>query len=94
MLDHSKYSKKPGKIDLFVGNLPHGIDEVQLREWFEKNGLKKIEFDVRIPVDKDTGQLRGFGFVSVFNREDVDTVLKLNGKDFNHRSLKINESKK
>ena len=94
LLDHSKYSRRPGKIDLFVGNLPYGIDEVQFKEWFEKNGLKNVEFDARIPIDKETGQARGFGFVSVFDKDDVKAVLKLNGKDFNHRSLKINESKK
>ena len=59
-----------------------------------ENGLKKIEFDARIVIDKETGQGRGFGFVSVFNKEDVNCVLRLNGKEFNHRKIIINESKK
>ena len=94
ILDHSKYSKKAGKIDLFVGNLPYNIDEVMFREWFEKNGLKNIEFDARLVIDKETGQPRGFGFVSVFDKNDVNSVLKLNKKEFNKRKLIINESKK
>ena len=93
-IDHSKYSKRKDKIDLFVGNMPYGIDEVQLKEWFEKNGLKKIEFDARIVLDKETGQGRGFGFISVFDKDDVAEVLKLNGKEFNHRKLVINQSRK
>ena len=94
ILDHSKYMRRKDRIDLFIGNMPYGIDEVQLKDWFEKNGLKKIEFDARIALDKETGQGRGFGFISVFNKEDVPLVLKLNGKEFNHRKLVINESRK
>ena len=94
LLEHSKYSRRKEKFDIFVGNMPYGIDEVQLKEWFEKNGLKNIEFDARMVIDKETGQGRGFGFVSVFKRENVADVLKLNGKEFKHRKLIINESRK
>ena len=80
-LDHSKFMKRKGRYDIFVGNLPYNADEVKLKQWFEKNGLKNMEFDVRITMDKDTGKPRGFGFVSVFNKEDVNDVVKLNGKD-------------
>ena len=94
LLDHSKFAKRKGKFDIFVGNLPYGTDEVKLKEWFEKNGMKNMEFDVRIVIDKDTGKGRGFGFVSVFKKEDISDVIKLNGKEFNYRKLIINESKK
>ena len=94
MLDHSKFMKRKGRLDIFVGNLPYNADEMKLKEWFEKNGLKNIEFDVRIAMDKETGKPRGFGFVSVFDKDDVKDVLKLNGKEFNFRKLIINESKK
>ena len=88
LLDHSKYNnRRKERIDIFVGNMPYGIDEPQLKDWFEKNGLKEIEFDVRIVIDKETGQGRGFGFVSVFNKDNVANVLKLNGKEFNHRKF-------
>ena len=74
--------------------MPYNADEVGLKQWFEKNGLKDIEFDVRITLDKDTGKSRGFGFVSVFNKEDINDVIKLNGKQYNFRKLIINEAKK
>ena len=94
LLDHSKYSKRKEKYDIFVGNMPYGIDEIELKEWFEKNGLKNIEFDARMVIDKETGNSRGFGFISVFKKENVADVLKLNGKEFKHRKLIINESRK
>ena len=93
MLDHSKFIKRK-KYDVFIGNLPYNADEVGLKQWFEKNGLKDIEFDVRITLDKDNGKSRGFGFVSVFNKEDINDVIKLNGKQYNFRKLIINEAKK
>ena len=74
--------------------MPYGIDEVQLREWFEKIGIKNIDIDARIVLDKETGKGRGFGFISVFNKDHVAVALKLNGKEFNHRKLIISESNK
>jgi RNA recognition motif-containing protein len=59
----------------------------------EKNGLNGIDFDARLAVDKETGTPRGFGFISVFNKEHVKSVLKLNGREFLRRKLVINESK-
>ena len=88
-----RHIRREGKIDIFVGNLAYNVDERSLREWFEKSGLKGIDMDVRIAVDKDSGTSRGFGFVSVFSKEDVSKILKLNGKEFNRRKLVINESK-
>ena len=58
------------------------------------NNVKNIEFDATIALDKETGKPRGFGFISVFNKDDVHSVLKLNGKEFFKRKLVINESKK
>ena len=87
------FVKREGKIDVFVGNMPYNVEENDFRGFFEKNGLKDVEFDARIAVDKDTGNPRGFGFVSVFNKEDLEKVLKLNGKEFMRRKLIINQSK-
>ena len=84
---------REGKCDIFVGNLPYNIDEIQFKEWLEKNGLNGIDFDARLAVDKETGTPRGFGFISVFNKEHVKSVLKLNGREFLRRKLVINESK-
>ena len=88
-----RHIRKEGKIDIFVGNLGYNVDEKTLTEWLEKNGLKGTEMDVRIAVDKDAGTSRGFGFISVFDKDDLAKVCKLNGKELNRRRLVINESK-
>lgn len=85
---------RPGKIDIFVGNLPYDVSDDTFKAWLKKNGMEKEEdFVVRVAIDKDNGQPRGFGFVSVYNTSSKEKVLKLNGKDFNKRKLIINESK-
>ncbi len=48
---------------LFVGNLSYGVDENGLRAAFE--GLGVGVSAVKIPVDRDTGRPRGFGFVDI-----------------------------
>lgn len=46
---------------VFVGGIPIGIDQHNVREDFGRYG--EIE-DVYLPTDKVTGKLRGFGFVT------------------------------
>jgi RNA recognition motif-containing protein len=42
--------------------------------------------------DRDTGRPRGFGFVEMSNADASRAMQALNGKDFDGRSLKINEA--
>ena len=49
-----------------------------------------MEFDVRIVIDKDTGKGRGFGFVSVFKKEDISDVIKEGQKESNTEALNQN----
>jgi len=53
---------------IFVGGLPFQADEQQIREDFGKFG--DIE-DVYLPADKETGKLRGFGFVTFKDPRDA-----------------------
>lgn len=82
------------KFDLFVANLSYKTTEDELKTWLNKNGLQGIDFDCRIVTDKDTGNSRGFGFISVYDKKDIETAVKLNGKEMYHRKIIINESKK
>ena len=90
--EKKRYIRKEGKIDIFVGNLPYNITDEDFRNWLIEKGIN-IDFDARLAVDKETGNQRGFGFVSVYNKEDLAEILKLNGKEYNRRKLVINESK-
>ncbi|CAK7338061.1 unnamed protein product [Dovyalis caffra] len=53
-----------GSVDrkLYVGNLHFNMTEMQLRQLFEPFGTVEL---VQLPLDLETGQCKGFGFVQV-----------------------------
>src|SRR5262249_30010123 len=77
---------------LYVGNLPYGTDDKQLRALFEEIGHPPRE--VRIITDRMTGQSRGFAFVEVGDAGAVQAAIsQLNGRDFGGRMLTVNEAR-
>jgi RNA recognition motif-containing protein len=78
-------------ISIYVGNLSFNSDEGELRGLFETYG--EVE-SAKIIMDQFTGRSRGFGFVQMPNREDgLRAIEELDSKDFNGRSLKVNEAR-
>ena len=78
-------------ISIYVGNLSFNSDEGELRGLFENYG--EVE-SAKIIMDQFTGRSRGFGFVQMLNREDgLRAIEELDSKDFNGRSLKVNEAR-
>ena len=62
---------------VFVGGLNFDADEAQLRQDFGKYG--DIE-DIYLPTDRETGKLRGFGFVTFRDARDADeAAANMNG---------------
>ena len=47
---------------IYVGNLPFTADEASVRTLFAQHGEVT---SVSLPVDRDTGRPRGFGFVEM-----------------------------
>ena len=52
-------------VRLFVGNMPYGATEADLRAHFSRVGEPS---QVVIPVDRETGRPRGFAFVEFLDR--------------------------
>ncbi|MFH0964400.1 MAG: RNA-binding protein, partial [Planctomycetota bacterium] len=48
--------------NIYVGNLPYGATDDQLREIFGAHGAV---LSARVMVDRETGRSRGFGFVEM-----------------------------
>ena len=77
---------------LYVGNLPFTTDEQQVRDLFSQNGRTVTE--VKLVTDRDTGRLRGFGFVEMGSSEEADAAIRaVNGHDLGGRALTVNEAK-
>ena len=77
---------------LHVGNLPFSADENQIRELFGQN--ERTVTEVKLITDRDTGRLRGFGFVEMGSDEDAGGAIRdLNGYSLDGRDLTVNEAK-
>ena len=80
-----------GSVEIYVGNLSYDLPEDQLRKEFEAYG--KVN-SVRIITNRYNGKSKGFGFVHMPNRAEVDAaVAALSDKEVCGRRLKCNEAK-
>lgn len=78
-------------MNIYVGNLPYGLSESELRDAFANFGAVST---VKILTDRETGRSRGFGFVEMPNRTEAEAaVANLNGKDVGGRPLRVNEAR-
>jgi len=73
---------------LYVGNLPFSTNEDEIRDLFAAYGEVQ---SVSLIVDRETGRLRGFGFVEMAEGAE-DAMEALNGKAFGGRDLRVNEA--
>lgn len=75
---------------IFVGNLPFSATDTDLTALFEPFGEVQA---VQIMTDRDTGKPRGFGFVEMSSEDAQKAIAALNGKDFQGRSINVNEAR-
>lgn len=74
---------------LYVGNLPFSASEDDVRDLFSTYGEVS---SVSLITDRETGRLRGFGFVEMDDAGAREAIQSLDGKDFQGRNLKVNEA--
>lgn len=73
---------------LYVGNLSYATSEEDLRELFAQAGSV---VQVALIKDRDTGQSKGFAFVTMASQVDAENAIRMfNGKSVGNRELKVN----
>ena len=78
-------------VRLFVGNLPYGTSEAELRSHF---GAVAPPSQVVLPVDRETGRPRGFAFVEFLDRAHAEQAIsQFNGQLFNGRPMAVSEAR-
>ncbi|KPK69292.1 RNA-binding protein [candidate division TA06 bacterium SM23_40] len=76
---------------IYVGNMSYDTSEDDLRKAFEAHG--QVD-SVKVITDRDTGRAKGFGFVEMSSDTEAKAAMEaLNEKDFQGRSLKVNEAR-
>ena len=72
---------------IFLGGIAIGIDKQQIGEDFSRFG--EIE-DIYMPTNRDTGKLRGFGFVTFKEAKSAHAACELHGTDYHGREISVN----
>ena len=76
---------------LYVGGLPYSTTESAVRELFADAGEVST---VRLIMDRETGQSKGFAFVDMADDAAAqEAITKFNGYQFGGRSLVVNEAR-
>jgi RNA recognition motif-containing protein len=77
-------------MDIYVGNLPYSVNDSALKEMFDQYGSVT---SARVIIDKFSGDSKGFGFVEMPEKSEADAAIAaLDGKDFDGRAMRVNES--
>ena len=78
-------------VRLFIGNLPYGASEADLRAHFAAVAEPS---HVAMPVDRETGRPRGFAFVEYVERSVAEEVIrKFDSQPFQGRPLAVSEAR-
>ena len=78
-------------MSIYVGNLSYQVTQDALTTVFAEYGTVKR---VQLPTDRETGRLRGFGFVEMESDAQEEAAIEaLDGAEWMGRDLKVNKAK-
>ncbi|MEH1852335.1 MAG: RNA-binding protein [Nostoc sp.] len=78
-------------MSIYVGNLSYEVKEDDLRQIFAEYGTVK---NVQLPIDRETGRVRGFGFVELeSDAQEQAAIDALDNAEWMGRNLKVNKAK-
>jgi cold-inducible RNA-binding protein len=76
---------------IYVGNLPYTFRDEQVAQLFAPYGEVR---EVRLIMDRDTGQSKGFAFVELASDEAArNAIADLNGIQQGERTLTVSEAR-
>jgi len=78
-------------MSIYVGNLSYDVTQQDITNIFAEYGTVKR---VQLPTDRETGRMRGFGFVEMgTDTEEQAAITALDGAEWMGRDLKVNKAK-
>ena len=78
-------------MSVYVGNIPYSVTEEEMTEVFSEYGTVKR---VYLPTDRESGRMRGFGFVEMSSESEEDKVIEtLDGAEWQGRELRVNKAR-
>jgi RNA recognition motif-containing protein len=78
-------------VNIYVGNLPFGVDNAELEDLFTEHGSVS---SAQVIMDRETGRSRGFGFVEMEADDAARAAIEaLDGAEVGGRRLKVNQAR-
>jgi RNA recognition motif-containing protein len=78
-------------MSIYIGNLSYDVTQEDINEVFTEYGTVKR---VYLPTDRETGRMRGFGFVEMATEAEESAAIEaLNGAEWMGRELKVNKAR-
>ena len=78
-------------MSIYIGNLSYDVTQDDLTAAFADYGSVQR---VHLPTDRETGRMRGFGFVEMDTEaEETAAIEALDGAEWMGRDLKVNKAK-
>jgi RNA recognition motif-containing protein len=78
-------------VSIYVGNLSFKVTQEDVSTVFAEYGTVKR---VQLPTDRETGRMRGFGFVEMATDAEEEAAIEaLDGAEWMGRNLKVNKAK-
>ena len=78
-------------MSIYVGNLSYEVTQEDLSTVFAEYGSVKR---VQLPTDRETGRMRGFGFVEMeTDAQEAAAIEALDGAEWMGRDLRVNKAK-
>ena len=78
-------------MSIYVGNLSYDVTEEDLTSVFAEYGSVKR---VQLPTDRETGRMRGFGFVELEQESSEQAAIDaLDGAEWMGRDMRVNKAR-
>ncbi|MFN6567799.1 RNA-binding protein [Dendronalium sp. ChiSLP03b] len=78
-------------MSIYVGNLSYNVTQEELTQVFSEYGTVTR---VQLPTDRETGRVRGFGFVEMESSAAEDAAIQaLDGAEWMGRVMKVNKAR-
>ncbi|MBW4541638.1 MAG: RNA-binding protein [Myxacorys chilensis ATA2-1-KO14] len=78
-------------MSIYVGNLSYEVTQDDLTAIFAEYGSVKR---VQLPMDRETGRVRGFGFVEMSSDDEETAAIEaLDGAEWMGRDMRVNKAK-
>ena len=77
---------------LYVGGIPLGASETEVRDFLEEK-IPKVDY-VRVPIDRDTNEIKGIAFVELLMHANITNVaMRIQGLKMDGQILTIKDAK-